>query len=279
MIHNTIDFIYEGIFHKFFWDKSINPNADITNGLNNCTTMAYGLSLIDGIGDIDSLRPVSKIVSAGNWHRYLTNGYSFIPFDSSKAKVGDIIEWESHVAKVVSLNDGIIVGSSFYTGEHGKSIYEGKYDTRPWGTLEEMSAWMYKHYPFRMYHECTWEKESSYVGGQPTYLLIKPTVIYPVERNEEVDQIHVLTDSQNIRDNDNNIVGVAIHGYYNVLQSKISHGYIWYEVESNRYIAGVKNRVEYIPSMNDVKTQNELLKKENNELKERLRQIHNLSGD
>ena len=275
MIHQVIEFIYGGIYHRFFWDPSINPNATVTNGLANCTTMAYGLTLIEAIGDLESARPVSRIVGAGNWHRYLINGWSFIEFDRSKIKVGDIIEWKDHVAKVISINGEILLGSSFYTGEHGKSVYDGKYDTRPFNTLQELSDFMYQRFPFRMYHECSLDQEVKYVGSVPKYILVKPTTINPVEKDPSKDQIYVLTDSQNIRDNDNNIVGIAQRGYYNVLNKKISNGYVWYEVESNRYIAGIDGRVEYCPKESDI----DALKKENEELKEKLRQIHILSGE
>ena len=36
-----------GRYNSFFWDD-LNPNATISNGLANCTTLAYGDCLIDG---------------------------------------------------------------------------------------------------------------------------------------------------------------------------------------------------------------------------------------
>lgn len=280
MIHTPEDFVYNGIYHNYFWNKQYNPNATVDNGLANCTTMAYGLCLMEAIGSIESARPVSRIVSANNWHKVLINGWSFIPFDKSKIHVGDILEWVDgcHVAKVIDkTDDTFIVGSSFYTGEHGVAYYNGTYDTRPFKDLQELSRFMIENYPFRLYHECTIEEEIQYIKKLPTYILVKPATIYPVEENPNVNQIHVLTDEQNIRDEKGTVVGVAQHGFYNVLSQKTSDGYVWYEVESNRYIAGVKDRVIYIPAEDDYKKKYEELLVVNKELTTKLNKINKLS--
>lgn len=283
MIHTKEDFIYNGIFHNFFWNVQYNRNATIENGLANCTTMAYGLSIMESIGSIDAGKPVSSIVSASNWHKVLTNGWSFIKYDKNKLHVGDIIEWVDgcHVAKVIGKrNKEFIVGSSFYTGEHGVAYYNGTYDTRNFKSLQDLSNFMVTKYPFRFYHECTVDEEIEHIGKAPTYILIKPDVVLPVKENKEVDQIHVLTDEQNIRNSENKIVGTAQHGYYNVIGQKISNGYVWYEVQNNRYIAGVEGRVVYIPSTDSksYKEKYEELLVVNKELTRKLDEINKLSA-
>ena len=113
---------------KYFWNLKYNPNATIQNALPNCTTMAYGLIIADG-----KLPPVSIISNAGSWDSYLANGWIAVNYDKNNIEVGDILQWKKkgHVAGVSKITeDKIIVSSSFYTGEHGCSIYNGKYDTR-----------------------------------------------------------------------------------------------------------------------------------------------------
>lgn len=266
------DVVYGGSLHDRLWEN--NPNATVPNCIPNCTTLAYGLAYI---------KPVSRIVNASNWHNYLTNGWTYERFDRSRVKPGDIIEWVQgvHVAIVDAVVGGVIyVHSSWYTGDHGVAIWNGQFDTRSFTSLKGVSDFMSTNYPTRMYHYWDLDREIGGIGSQPEYLLVSPTKIKPVDENPNVDQIHVLTDSQNVRDNDNNIVGVAEHGYYNVLQTKLSHGYTWYEVYPNMYIAGVDGRVEFIESSDEIKK----LKKEIARLQklvdsyeERLKQIHVLS--
>lgn len=265
---NINDVRYGGKYHKFFWDK-INPNATLDNGLANCTTLVYGLCLIDGT------KPVSVIRSANAWHNYLINGWSASAFDKSKVKVGDIIEWvkNCHVARVSRITDGVIyVYASWYTGEHGKSIYNGEYDTRHFRSLEEMSDFFYHNYPTRFFHEWSLEDESKGVGGSPDLLLSMPT-FKPTEKNTNQDQIEVLEDCvQNVRDNSGNIIGTIGSGFYNVYGAKSESGYIWYSIAQNAWVALVNGRVVYYPKEND-------LEKENERLKMKLRQIHELSGE
>lgn len=259
---NINDFAYEGKYKRFVWDISYNPNATIENGMANCTTLAYAYAYIN-----HKPLPVKKIVSAGNWNRVLTNGWKAELYGSIPLKKGDILEWDDHVATMISTDR---LASSFYTGEHGKSIYEGKYDTRNFASLKEMSDWMVANYPYRFYHETDVATESNQIGSLPKYILVSPESVEPVQRDPGRDQIEVLTNEQNIRDNDGNIVGVAESGFYNVYGSKQANGYIWYMVAENRYIALVKGRVVFLPS------NYEELKKENEELKRRLEEISKL---
>lgn len=266
------DFKYRGKYNNWFWDTKYNPNATIENGLANCTTMAIGLTFINKLP-----YPVTQIVSASNWNKVLTNGWRCADFGSVKLKVGDIVQWVNncHVATVIRVENGeAILGCSWYTGEHGVSVYKGQYDTRNvFHSLEELSNFMIKNYPFRMYHETTIAEESNNVGGLPEYVLVSPEVLRPVEENRSKNQIHVLTNEQNVRDKNLNIIGIAQAGFYDVRSSFESNGYTWYEVVKGKYIAGVKDRVVYIPADDEF----EKLKKENEELKTKLDEINKLS--
>lgn len=263
------DFAYGGKYHDYCWNVLYNPNATVENGLANCTTMAVALSYVT-----KKPYPVTRIVSASNWHKVLTNGWTAKPYGSCEIKVGDIIEWDEHVhvATVIAIQEGEpLLGCSWYTGEHGVAVYDGTYDTRHFYSLKELSDFMVSKYPYRFYHECTLYDESNRVGGLPDYVLCSPETIPSVQRDASRNQIEVLTNEQNIRDGENNIVGVAQKGFYNVLSSKESNGYTWYEIKKNRFIAGVNGRVIYLPG-DDI----ESLKKENAELKQTIKEINEL---
>lgn len=245
--YNVEDFTYEGKYKKYCWDVKYNPNATIENGLADCTTMAIAFTYINNLP-----YPVSRIASANNWHNLLINGWKSKSYPC-EVKVGDIIEWDSHVhvATVIDIKEGEpILGCSWYTGEHGVSVYNGRYDTRPFSSLKELSDFMYSNYPFRMYHECSLYEESRRVGGMPERVLSAP-IYFPVGENKNVNQIETLTNEQYVRDENLKVVGVARKGFFNVIGS-IKENYTWYEIEPNRYVALVKDRVKYIPADNEL---------------------------
>ena len=226
--------------NKYYWDINLNPYASVLNGLADCTAFAYGAIIEDG------KRPcVSRVCNANSFHNYLINGWSKIPYDESKLEVGDIVEWSAkcHVAVVSDKQKNI--SGSFYTGMHGKSYYNGRFDTRSFRDLKEMSDWMVLNYPTRFFHKWSVEEESRWCGGSPDYILKHP--LYSVDRNATVDQIQVLGDDMNVRDNDNNVLKRAEKGFYNVLSWKDANGYRWYEVEKGKYIANVATRVVFLP--------------------------------
>jgi len=246
--------------NRFYWNYLVNPNATIENGLANCTTYCYGAIKEDG-----HAAPVSSIVNANRWDQVLTNGWMAVPYEEGKAETGDIIQWvdKCHVA-VVSKKDTI--SGSYYTGMHGKAYYDGKFDTRDFSSLEEMCNWMIVNYPTRFFHCWSIETECEWVGGEPNNILKHP--LYSVERNEAVDQIEVLTYQQNVRNNDNEILKKAERGFFNVLNQKIANGYLWYEVEKNKWIAQVDGRVVFYERKDDDIAE---LRKENKELKARVK--------
>lgn len=265
------DFVYGGKYHQFLWDINYNGNASVQNCLSNCTTLTIGFSYIHHLP-----LPVSRIVSAANWDKVLINGWEAKPLGSVKPKVGDIIQWKEHchVATVIAIDKGIpILGCSWYTGEHGKSVIDGHYDTREqFSTMKEVSDFMVANYPYRFYHEVDISTEASGCGGMPENILVAPIGIEPVDEDKSRNQIYVHTDTQNIRDNKNNIIGIAKHGFYNVLGSVYNNGYTWYEVEPNAYIAGVTGRVDYIPAI----TEYDILKAENDQLKADMKAIEDI---
>ena len=276
--YNIQDLGYYGKYSKYFFDTNYNPSGTLGLCIANCTGGVLGYCLIEG----DPF-PVTSLRNANVWHNYITSDYSLTSYAKSKLKKGDVIEWvkKCHVVKVADVIDGeVYVHSSWYTGEHGKSVYNGAFDTRErFSTKEEWSNWCLKNYPYRYYHYCTIEEEISGVGGTPEYILsLNTKTIYPVERNSQVDQIQVNTDEQNIRDNPNgNVIGKAKGGYYNVLSRTDSNGYTWNEVEPSIYIASggnVGDRVVFLPATD---SDYELLKKENEELKARLKEIGRLA--
>lgn len=267
MITNIKDCIYN---NKYYW-SNLNPNADISNCLPNCTTLSYGAILQDG-----HLPPVSRIPNAESWHTVLTNGWSYIDYDFDKLELGDIVEWthKNHVAVVSKITkDKTIISGSFYTGEDGTS----KSGRKSFKSLEQVSNFMLTNYEKRYFHCWDLDEECRWVGGLPKYILKHP--LYSVKRSTSKDQIEVLTYEQNVRDDDNNILKKAEKGFFNVISTKEKNGYIWYEVEENKYIAGVEGRVVFYPSEDDENLieENKRLKKENEELKIRLSEINKLS--
>ena len=273
MITNIKEVLYNV---KYFWNIDYNPNATIPNALPNCTTCAYGLIIAE------HLPPVKAITDASNWDTVLTNGWMAIDYDEDKLEVGDILQWKkkNHVATISRKEDGkVFVSSSAYTGEHGVSMYNGSYDTRKsFKTLEQLSNFMYANYPTRMFHCWSKEDEFKFVGGIANKILKHP--LYSVEKNQNRNQIEVLTYEQNVRDNNNNILKKAEKGFFNVISTRESEGYIWYEVEENKYIAGVDGRVVFYPKKDDENLieENNRLKEENASLKNKLDEIRRISN-
>lgn len=255
--------------NKYYWDINRNPYASVLNGLADCTCYCYGAVIEDGHRPV-----VSRVCNANNYHSYLINGWSYIPYEESKLEIGDIIEWKSKCHVAVYVGDGKIAGS-FYTGEHGRAYYNGKFDTRHFTSLEEMSDWMVANYPTRFFHCWEIDEECRWCGGSPEYILKHP--LYSVAENPSVDQIHVLTNDMNVRNNDNEVLKRAEAGYYDVLGWKDANGYRWYEVEKNKYIAGYEGRVVYIPKIDDIDDRLQKLETENAELKRLLKEINRLS--
>ena len=255
--------------NSYYWDIDKNPYASVLNGLADCTAFSFGAVIEDGHRPV-----VSRVCNANNYHKFLINGWSYINYDESKLEIGDIIEWQSKCHVAVYVGNGKISGS-FYTGIHGKAYYNGKFDTRNFKSLKEMSDWMFTNYPTRTFHCWNIEEESRWVGSTPELILKHP--LYSVVENPSVDQIYVSGDDMNVRNDKNEILKRAEKGYYNVLGWKDANGYRWYEVEKGKYIANVESRVTFIPAKDDLVTRLQILEKENEELKKILKEINRLS--
>ena len=170
---------YGGAKSSYYW-TSVNPGANYSNCLANCTTLAYGRVLEEGCR-----APVSSFRDAGNWHTVVANGWSAQPYSSyvSSIKPGDIIEWPGHVAVVETVSSSnIYCSSSLYTGDHGRAYWppdSGNYDTRSpavmGSTLQDVSNWMIANYAWRFYEYTTVDTISNVrLGVQPTYILVNP---------------------------------------------------------------------------------------------------------
>ena len=269
MITNINSAVYDS---KYYWDININPNATISNCLPNCTTLVYGAVLQSG-----HLPLVRYIKNAGCFDEVLTNGWIAKEYDKDKLEIGDVIEWKdkNHVAIVSKIEENkVIISGSYYTGEHGKSIYNGSYDPRTsFASLEQVNDFMLLNYPTRYFHCWDIDEEMKRVGGLPELMLMHP--LYSVKRDTTRNQIEVLTFEQNVRDEHNNIVRKAEKGFFNILSTKNDGSYTWYEVEKNRYIAGVEGRVVYLEANNG--DDMNALKEENKQLKEDMSKIMDIA--
>ena len=114
--------------------------------------------------------------------------------------------------------------------------------------------------------------------------------VEPVARDTTVDQIQTTDEALRIRTKpslDGEVVGHVQIGYYNVLDQKKSDGYTWYKLAKDRWCADVST--EFLPGSEDetIKQIEEHLKAvddlvrtlgtEENDYKERLEKIHELS--
>lgn len=166
---------------RYWWDPNINPNATFGNCLANCTTYAYGRVIENG-----NPPPTNGIWQANYWHNNVANGWVAIPFDRSRVKPGDILEWSSiHVAVVeyIDSDGGIMVSESNYTGNNGQAyaIIDGERTFSPrthavmGNSLQSVSNWMFRNYPDRTWRlrkvwSATWilvNPETSYQPGPP----------------------------------------------------------------------------------------------------------------
>ena len=300
MIRTTIEGMeYGGSASKYYWNPALNPNINVNNGLPNCTTFAYSCILESG-----QKAPVISIKSAGEWHKYLTNGWKAVPYEEYKKniKVGDIIEWSrgNHVAVVSSISKGIWISGSFYTGIHGKSYYDGSYDTREGiNNLKELSDYFYKDYQYRFFHFCPLETENQWCNATPDYVLVAPNVINPVDRDETKDQVYIGVNNLRVRTNSNiesDVVGMATVGYYNAdkvvggtWEDRGTTDNIWYRVGAY-YMAGVDG-VSYFPVeksdpakqiellVSQLVDQVDVLTRENIMLKDKLHRIEGIANE
>lgn len=173
-VYNGIE--YGGAQDMFYWDTAYNPGAVFDSGLGtydlalpNCTTYCYGR--IQEAGDPV---PVSVFANANQWHNYLTNGWTAIPFSIDDVEPGDILEWASpdnHVAVVEAVSGSTIyVSQSFYTDDNGTPY--GNRTPGVWGsTKAQVSAYGLANYPWRFFN---YSLDTAAYGYHPTYILKNP---------------------------------------------------------------------------------------------------------
>ena len=134
-------------------------------------------------------------------------------------------------------------------------------------------------------------KSPSGIGSLLGYLHYPGDPVLPVERNTEVDQIQTMDDTLRIRTAPSlnaDVVGFVQLGYYNVLDQKDADGYTWYEIAKDRWCANITTI--YLPADEDEdiirlikeysqRMQNKVkeLTEENKDLKNTMKQIHDLS--
>ncbi len=76
------------------------------------------------------------------------------------------------------------------------------------------------------------------------------TMPKPVTKNNKVEQVEVLcNDTLRVRSahaiNDNNIIGLAVKGFYNIVSTFKDKSYTWYEIEKGKWVASVSGCLTY----------------------------------
>lgn len=133
-------------------------------------------------------------------------------------------------------------------------------------------------------------KLEEYKGVKLGYLHYPLNAVTPTERNTSTNQIQTTNTNLRIRTKPSlsgEVVGYVQLGYYNVLESKDADGYTWYKIAKDRWCANITT--VYLPSddtdiireieryFDSMKDNVNVLKEENNDLKDRIEEIHELS--
>lgn len=171
---------YGGSASQYYWNEALNPGASYDASLGtydlalpNCTTYAFGRILEAG-----DPAPITGWHNANAWHAYLTNGWTYEPYNFDNAFLGDIVEWagngRNHVA-VIEERDAnnrlVYISQSFYTSDNGTA--SGYRSPAVWGsTKQSVSNYGIANYPnrFFIYSGLAYP----YGGVEPTYVLKNP---------------------------------------------------------------------------------------------------------
>ena len=143
-------------------------------------------------------------------------------------KLGAILCWDSskcgHVAVVEKINsDGTVLASQSNYG--GTRFYTKTFNPKTWP-----SGYTFQGY---VYLPDNLNPKDGKVGT-------------PVDRNEYVDQVEVITETLRGRSspslNSGNISGIVRKGFYNILdradyRNEASNGYLWFKIEEHLWIA------------------------------------------
>ena len=171
---------YGGSASQYYWNYPTNPGAYFDPSLGtydlalpNCTTYAYGRILEAG-----DPAPITGWHNAAAWHAYLTNGWTYAPFNFDMLMLGDIVEWSSngrnHVAVVEEIdrtNRLYYVSQSLYTDDNGGT--SGYRSPAVWGTTKQsVSDHGITYWPNRCFMFSGWAWV--YDGAAPDYILMNP---------------------------------------------------------------------------------------------------------
>jgi hypothetical protein len=170
--------------------------------------------------------------------------------------------------------------------QRGKFIMPTKYVKTPYGNVYKLDNALE---PFKalFLHEGDLIKYSPY-----SWEVAPMTVGTPVERNEYVNQIEVISTILNARKTPSlkgERLGYITPGIYNIIGTAEADGYVWYEVEKDMWIAYNKDWETLLPKkdtevevlkklLEEEKKKNENLNKEILNLQDKMRQINVLSS-
>lgn len=163
-----------------------------------------------------------------------------------------------------------------FDGNYGHVVFVEKVENKDTCFISQYNLIAPKTFSNDEWHRGQILKGNPYNTGKPIGLLrCEKKEVYPVERNEYVNQIFASDNTLRVRLKPNlngeYYCNIKV-GYYNVLSQSEADGYVWYEIENGKYCANVDT--VYYKAKSDI----EVLAKENEELKRRLQEINKLSG-
>lgn len=219
---------------------------------------------------------------------YVNGTYDYMTLwtghDNNPPKVGQVFkqgEVYSHMGTA-----GNVAKHCHLEVQRGKFIMPTKFVKTDYGNVYKLDNALE---PFKalFLHEGDLIKYSPY-----TWEVAPMTVGTPVERNEYVNQIEVISTILNARKTPSlkgTRLGYITPGIYNIISTTEADGYVWYEVEKDLWIAYNKDWETLLPKkdtevevlkklLEEEKKKNESLNKEILNLQDKMRQINVLSS-
>ena len=242
---------------KYYQTKKFNKALNTTNDMPNCvcydTCRTYEASQVDEPFIMFKNRSAGGYPDAENWYKE-----TILP-KGSQLKEGSIACFDNHVAFIerVNPNGTCLINDSRY--DKDKSLRNDRY----WRKVDNVKL---------------------VVGNKPNLngvgvfqgCIYIPINDVRVKRNESKEQIEIIEDNVNVRvspNGDYTIKGCyAPMGIYNVKSSKLVDDFLWFQIDSNCWVR-TGEWLRYYP----IDSELEKLKKENAELKSKLKQINKLS--
>ena len=242
---------------KYYQTQTFNKGLNTDNDLPNCVQYdvcrSYEAMQVNKPFKMFNNRSAGGYPDAGNFYKD-----SLLP-KGATLKIGAMACFDNHVAFIERVNaDGTcLITDSRY--DKDKTLRNDRY----WRKLDNVKL---------------------KVGSKPNMqgvgvfqgCLYNAVNDIRVKRDESKEQIEIIDDMVNVRVKPNGdpvIKGCyAPLGIYNVKSSELVDDFLWFEVESNCWIR-TGEWLRYYP----VDSELERLKKENKELKEKLKQINKLS--